>query len=239
MLQSTMDVRTHAPQFYRAIEKAMNKVSSVFVLIMAICMLPFSSCKKNKYSCDDGLNEWATTTRTTNQNITRDQLAAYGLDSQQAIFASLSNENKYRIYQEKIQLVLSTGSFSAAERTHLQSAIDYMKPEYYDAVDESAFDAYFDQWKATASDKFKWDGETMFFMLETWLTKAEISGMISGGEPSGGSSGKSCTCIRDWYCGAWAGHRCKTNTGCTADKRTCGIFSKRACEGRCDWEHEM
>jgi hypothetical protein len=64
------------------------------------------ACKKEKleggaYSCDPGIQRWASNARLYSQNISRDSLATYGLDSQMAIFRALTSENKLRIIPKR------------------------------------------------------------------------------------------------------------------------------------------
>src|SRR5690349_12848990 len=92
---------------------------AIFSIIALMAISMFTSCQKHKtelYSCDMNLHNWAAHAREANAGISRDELAKLGIDSQFAVFRSLSNDARLNIYHQKIALALSTETFSDAEK---------------------------------------------------------------------------------------------------------------------------
>jgi hypothetical protein len=199
-------------------------------------VLSLAACSKHKgevYSCDPVINRWATQAREVNQSISRDSLATFGLDSQKAIFRSLTSDNKYRIYREKLALILADNSLSQTEKAYVQSGYDFFKPEYYDHPEDSTVvDSFYVSWANRGVATFGWSRKQVFFFAETWVTEPEFEGMI--GIPST-SAKNDCTCLSDWYCGSWAGHSCDKGD-CDVTRGGCGWLGGSDCKGKCDWQ---
>lgn len=215
----------------------MNK--KILTLMAIICFFVASCSKKEKdvqYSCDPVINEWATANRTFNQEISRDSLAGYGLDSQVAIFRSLTSENKFRIFQEKLILLLADSSFTPAEKTHIQQGYAFMQVSYYDSPsDSSVIKSFYSNWANVGVANFGWTPEKIFFIAETWVTKPELTTLV-GTDPAPVNS--DCSCRSDWYCGNWSGQTCDWGS-CDVTTAGCGWFGSLNCRGKCSWEHAV
>ncbi len=99
---------------------------SVLTIVIALAVVIFyiPSCKKNEvYSCDEGINNYATLNLVVNQSISRDELAQLGLDTQFAVFNSLSAENKLRVYKEKFNYLLQDQGIPDTEKEHISDLL--------------------------------------------------------------------------------------------------------------------
>lgn len=75
-----------------------------------------TGCQKDQeFSCDPKANEYAKINATANQSISRDSLVKLPINIQFAVFNSLTNINKLRIFREKLDILKTEISFSAPE----------------------------------------------------------------------------------------------------------------------------
>lgn len=81
------------------------------------------SCSKQQdkqYACDPELNEWTHNNAARFQNINRKDLSSFGtLDTQMAVYRSLSAEQQASIWIEKLNEVLSGYDLSHNEQAHV------------------------------------------------------------------------------------------------------------------------
>lgn len=83
-------------------------------LFKLVVLLTFAfilgACKKEEtvYSCDPEINKYAIENMGINQQITRKELSNLPFEYQNAVFLSLTYQNRLRIFKEKIDLVLNT-----------------------------------------------------------------------------------------------------------------------------------
>ena len=109
-------------------------ILSVTILAIAFSSTFMACRKENEYSCDEKANSYAAQHKETNQSISRDSLVQLERSTQFAVWRSLSSENKKRIFNEKIDLVISTENLSTAEVTHLNSLKNYYVADLYDST---------------------------------------------------------------------------------------------------------
>ena len=84
--------------------KKLKLIALTAIVFVAIASMVFVGCQKQQetFSCNTKINDKVIKNREANQNISRYQIATYDMDEQVAIFRSLTNENKLRIFNEKI-----------------------------------------------------------------------------------------------------------------------------------------
>jgi hypothetical protein len=215
----------------------MKRLSLLLLAILTIgSAIYLVSCKKEKaYSCDEGLNDYATITMSKHQSISRYNIAKLGIDTQFAIFNSLSFANKIRIMNEKIQSILNIDTVSSTDKIHLKKMSDHLLGKTDEIIDK---DTFINNWKAYAYERLQWDETKMGIYLYTWLLPSEIMRVGSGkasvftvptNESGGGTSQLSCKCSWSWVCGAW---RC-ADGGCDKTDSGCGFLCLYACTGDC------
>ncbi len=197
-------------------------------IIYCALLLPLlmTSCKKQpKYSCDQGLETYAEKMMESNQEITRVELVKHSLDTQMAIFRSLSPLNKKRIYNEKIEVVLNTDTtLTQADILHLQKLKNYSSASLYlnkNSTDES----FLNNWEHYALDTLKWSQKQLEIYAYTWMTMDELNSI------SKNSGTKDCTC-RSTYFGCGIGQVCDTDVDCNV-KKGCGFLGDSNCAGLC------
>lgn len=207
-------------------------------LLAASAAFYFVSCKKEKvYSCNDKLNDYATINMKSNQTISRAQLVTMGIDTQFAIFNSLSSNNKVRIFKEKIQLLLGMDTVPNDDKIHLKKIQDYITGQIYEENNIES-DAFFQNWESYAYNSLKWEDIKMKVYVYTWFTPDELFGRrgspftLSPAETDGGGGGAGdmlpCVCRYDFVCGSW-----NCADGCTKTDSGCGIIGTSRCTGTC------
>lgn len=130
---------------------------------------------ENKYSRNDMINNYINSSEERNQNISRDNLAMLPSEYQIAVFRSLSNENKIRIFKEKIELVINSERLSQLEINHLKSTLAFIKPSYYNPEFEEKVSSFYENWKKVAMSNFNWSEMRTEMYVETWFTEHELS----------------------------------------------------------------
>jgi hypothetical protein len=197
----------------------------------------FASCTKEKvYSCNEDLNNYAKTTISQHQGISRADLAKLGLDTQFAVMSSLSPLNKARILSEKIDALLIDSAVNNDDKAHLQKLYDYVTPAIYENEHQEQ-DTFLTHWRDYAYNALQWDQKKMEIYLYIWLTESEMNGFRGGGlylEPApreGGGENANCNCTSGYLCETILRGTCLT-VPCNK-VRDCGFLWNEYCWGRC------
>lgn len=174
--------------------------------------------------------------------ITRDELVQIlSLDTQSAIYCSLPAERKYEIWKAKFQKVINTMGLAQAENAHIQTAIDYFQPQYWESNESlDNYRPWADNWGAYAMQNFGWDSTKLFLVAETWLMPEELNTIANHYNntphvqyiPSTGDddSKPDCTCRYSVSC-EWFKEKC--GDGDCKAMYTCGISGSSKCTGYC------
>ena len=115
-------------------------------------------------------NSWTISSKEFNQNISRDSLSLLPIRLQYAYFRSLSNENKLRIYKEKIKLIIENYNLSQPEKEHLISLSKFFKPEYYEENYANFVESYYNNWKNIAMHNFNWQLDKIISNSDIFIT---------------------------------------------------------------------
>jgi len=193
-------------------------------------MIYFSSCKKDHtYSCDEKLNEYAIVNMATTQTISRNELAKLGIDTQFAIFNSLSSNNKARIFKEKFQQLMADSTVNTTDKNHIESLHNYISGILYER-EEGTEDSFAVAWQAYAYNTLAWDSVKMFTYAETWLMQGEAPHTLDRVDGEGAID-NACSCSKNIACGLFSG-TCKSD-GCNKTRSGCGLIGYDPCTGRC------
>lgn len=219
--------------------------SRIFLMTCLISCL-MSSCRKDEpvYSCNVQLNEKVKKNRNANQQITRYALAHIAdLDEQMAVFLSLSNENRVRIFNEKMQAEQGNSNLTLNEKAILQEMITFLKPDHYTTLNQE-FQQYAKAKETILRNTYGWDDAKVYIFTNSWMLESEIQEYIlqklngpgGGGTSGGGMGGGSldCTCFYSYYC--WlkdGGSGSCVSDGCSKTNGGCGVFGSTNCDGRC------
>ena len=197
-------------------------ITSFFLLFL---LFACNKSKENLYSCNDLTEEYVQISLTGNQSISRDSLALLPVDTQFAIFRTLTSGNKYRIFQEKIIKLIDEETLTVDEVAHLQSLHDYENFDIYTTSSDSSADSFLVAWEDFARNDLNWDDQKVFIFVETWLSPNEFDGFA-------GTAQNDCNCLYSLGCPGW-GH-CTYGTNCNIPpKGGCGIMGTSNCKGRC------
>jgi len=211
-------------------------------LIVFILLSIFTSCKKEQptYTCNPQLNQWAVNNYAKNGgDYTRSDLVAISsLDTQGALYATLTPEAKCAVWKEKFQLAKALVS-SDAEKQYLQVAIDKFQPSFWTSkATLDAFRPWADNWGQQAMQQFGWDSTKLFIIAETWLMPEELRCVVDhyNNTPhieymqQGGSASPACACRYSAAC-QWFVQSCDSK--CDEGAYTCGISGTAKCTGVC------
>lgn len=189
--------------------------------------------EKNKlvYSPDPSINSYVAASKMINQNISRDALAKMPPHYQRPIFSSLSNQNKLRIYTEKIHLLLKQKNFNEREANHLKELISFAKPEYYPANKIASVSLFCDNWTKYATMELNWSIETIGKYVATFLTESELINNIEIITKMGNvvNAHVNCECVQTQIFG------CNCSSVRTCHIVSCGILDFWECDGMCNY----
>lgn len=199
-------------------------ILSVTILAIAFSSTFMACRKENEYSCDEKANSYAAQHKETNQSISRDSLVQLERSTQFAVWRSLSSENKKRIFNEKIDLVISTENLSTAEVTHLNSLKNYYVADLYDSTEKP----FLVTWENYAKNTLGWDNNKLTLLVGIWSTPNElVKAAERGGNPA---PLPKCSCAWDAGCAGFGD--CAVRGGCIG-KIGCGLIGTSNCDGTC------
>lgn len=234
--------------FMIAINFTKMKKIRVFVLsatafVIVVCSV-FVSCQKEvKYSCDEKIDQKVKKNRSSNQSITRYELAHLeDLDYQMGVFLSLTPENKVRIFNEKVIAEQNNPHLNTNEKAILYQMITYLQPAHYTTLNNE-FKIFSHEREIILRNIHGWDNAKVYIFTNSWLLESEIIDYIamkaSGGSHGGGGANppksNDCTCYYGYYCWIKGGGSGSCVTGsCNKPNGGCGIFGTTNCDGKCE-----
>lgn len=225
----------------------MNKTNPLVSMIaVAITFCLFSCGKKSKdelYSCNPKINSWAEANKATLQQYNREQLAAVlSIDSQKAIYRTMSAAEQCNIWKEKLQWILDSSDFSSAEKDHIRTAYNYLQPSFYeDSTSLASLATWGANWTSGGMSQFGWDSIRVFLIAETFMLPPELNSLrehiisTNGGNPQyapGRGDKPDCDCRSAVGC-QWFVESCDKGGGCDETPGGCGPFGGWNCTGGC------
>lgn len=222
-------------------------MAGILAVALTICL--FSCGKKSKdelYSCNPDIHNWAATNKARLQQYNRQQLAAVmSIDSQKAIYRTMSPEQQCNIWKEKLQWILDSSEFSTEEKEHIRIAYDYLEPGFYDGNQDSIssvpFNTWAENWMEMGMTNLGWDSIRVFLIAETFMLPSELNTLrehiinSNGGNPqylpSRGDI-PDCDCRSALGC-QWFVESCDKSEGGCIPTPACGLFGKSMCSGGC------
>lgn len=163
-----------------------------------------------------------------NQGISRDSLAKMGLDTQIAVFRSLSPTNKLRIFKEKIDLLLNDQSISETDKDHLTLLKNYVTEAVYDDSADVNPDSVLVNWQLDVYNVLAWDSLKMYTYVETWLTEPEIRVFYNLEHTYVKND-----CVYNSRFACNLGFSSCNEGGCDTTNDGCGIVGSNPCKGTC------
>lgn len=225
----------------------MKKIIKTFMYFCAASLLFFSCEKKNNvqmYSCDPKLNDWAASSNARLTSFNREDLVLLmSIDSQLAIFRTLTPEQKCNIWKQKLQLVINDQNLTVAEKNHVQIAYNYLEPSFFvDSNSLNSLNSWSLNWANDAVNQFGWDSVRLFLISETIMTPSELNHLLNfihlsnGGNPQNIGGGPdnlpNCNCRSSIAC-QWLVENCEKKENTCAPMYNCGLFGTSRCSGRC------
>lgn len=214
----------------------MKKSTITIALLGFLC-----SCQQSEFefSCDPVINKFVLENREELSRVEVSAFADYELPLQKAVYNSWDAKKKRDAWIDKLQHVLSAGSFEKPEILHLQKLIDHIDEDYFlEANMESnkgSRSQFADEWIGYATKELGWSDQYVAFLVyrlytEQYQFNDELS-MLNAlhGNVSVNSEIGSCTCnTSSDFCGL--GY-CSSN-GCTTTSG-CGWLWTERCNGVC------
>jgi hypothetical protein len=213
----------------------MKKLFLITVVFSLLASFLYVSCKKSEkvYSCNEEINEYAVKTMSSHQNISRNDLVKFGIDTQFAVFNSLSPENRIRIFKEKIEALIIDDSISNADKNHLKLLNNYLSSitDFQDFNPD--VDSFVSNWKSYASNNLSWTGLEFYVYVETWLLKDELITMGAKINLEVYAGGGACKCTSRFAC-SFGMSSCASG-GCARTDTGCGMLGNSPCTGTCSY----
>lgn len=236
------------------------KLLATFMLLTTGIII-MNSCKKDTiYSCDPKLNSWAKANRDSFHDITRKQLALLPMSIQNAIYNTLTPEEKRNLWVEKLNIVMEEWPESISIRVDiLTTNLELFNPKT--------------QWKLTDEDEQfirSWENEMLsgnmdstdyvvcFYMLATneeldmltdnpdkidysWFDFPEYFHLGQKEAPGGSHGTNDCNCSNSILCYFYRLGKCVDDLNkCSHTTTGCGMFKLYPCTGQCEnWELEQ
>jgi hypothetical protein len=210
------------------------------VIFISFTALLFS-CQQTEleFSCDPVINKFVIENHDELSNVTVQEVAAYDLQLQKAIFASWDHQKKRGAWIDKLQYVKANTSFTELEKFHIQALIDHINEDYFlkENLDKNSEirSQFASQWLNYAHNKLGWTDQFIAFMVyRLYTNQAQFDSELSairtiGTTVSTNSESGNCTCsVSSDYCGS---STCSSN-GCTTSSG-CGWLWSESCDGRC------
>jgi hypothetical protein len=212
-----------------------------FIIIMVLSGILFS-CQQSEFefSCDPVINEFVSKNREELSGVAINTFANYELPLQKAVFNSWDAQKKRDAWIDKMQHVISSGSFTGPEVLHLQKLIDHIHADYFLEAnlqkDQASRSQFAEEWINYATTELGWSDQYIAFLVyrlytEQYQFKDELSmlGALSKSVSINSEAG-SCTCnTSSDYCGSSYCH----SSGCTITSG-CGWLWTEQCNGVCD-----
>lgn len=220
-----------------------------YLLLFFVFSLVLLGCNKSKerFSCDDEVHEWTSEHIKALGELNRAELATLPLIYQRAAFRSFSPEKKCKIWQEKIDLVL-TEEWNNDEFIVITELKKKLKPELYYSENLESTRVYFNKW-ADRAYKIGMDSLTVIVNFAHIATLEEIELLINSPEsidyswledgsglkvpdPPPPIYGNDCDCEWDISCSLISMGSCD-NSMCDETTTGCGYGWSSPCENVC------
>lgn len=203
--------------------------------------ITFYSCEKTEleFSCDPEINEYVSKNKKSLADISLDQLSAYDISLQRAIFNSWEPSKKRDVWLEKLNNVLNKEELNLHERKHLTKLMDHIAPDYFSEAGsnhESTTSTYFaGEWISFAIKELNWNEEYIAFIVYRLYTKPEQFYQEKSAIASFTSSITTNTEAYDCNCNT-SSDFCSTGACTSGDCNTvggCGWLWSMECNGNC------
>lgn len=201
----------------------------------------------NAETCDSQSSEWSISTAYFSQNIPREILSRMPMRLQLAYFRILTNENKLRVFTEKIHFIIQKDVLNQKEKEHLLALLSFFKPFYYEEKYSNMVESFYEKWTTYAINELNWTQERIFFYVENWQSKEErdlaweleyyLRGIDNAYNPQDlpanpPTANVACECRYNISCPGYSGY-CADSDKCRKVAE-CGLFGHSQCLGLCD-----
>jgi len=219
--------------------KQMKKV--FFSILLASLFLANCSKEDLEYSCDPKVNQWVVDNKLKYANISRPEFVQFNMREQIALYRSFTGKQKMKLWNEKINYLLTTQNLPDAEKESLLKLFKFAQPSHFDdAQGRVEFNTFASQWEKDVRSQFGWDDRKIFLYTHTLMKIDEfnekVAQMAASAKTKSGSKLKSaaaetgdCECYYSIYCmtSSCVDGNCTQVSGC-------GIFGNSNCTGSCD-----
>lgn len=206
------------------------------ISIILIFILLLFSCSKdeNVYSCDKEVNDYVADNINTLKSVSLGELSTYSNELQKAIYRSFSEQKRYEVWVERLDILANDDSFNSEEQMHIHNLQNQLNTELFSFNNTTAFNlfiTFFDKWKHDAELNLGWDKSMILFITSSFslyysdfINDVMVTSyaLVSGGECNCNMSADGCpgsTII------------CKSS-GCSTIFG-CGVLWLQNCDGFC------
>jgi hypothetical protein len=237
----------------------MKSIFNLFNVVIFFSLLFFACSKKSDYfSCEPSINEWAKKYKNSFHGISREEFAKIPLAYQKAVYRTLTPEEKYLLWKEKLEIVLNL-PLDQNLKLQIQGLSSRINSTTYDRdlmepLDPS-IQLHLTNWENDILANGKMDSVNFVINFCTLMTAQEIHTMVfkpetvslkdipgsdemksfKSSQPGGGGNElPDCSCLYDVYCSVLGGRECKD--GLCKEVRDCGVLGTSICNGLCPEE---
>ncbi len=212
------------------------KIKTILYCVILLNIFILLSCQKEQevFSCDPDTQQWVVDNKNNYTNISRGQFALVPYKMQIPLYRSFSPVHKWNLWNEKIDILMSSDNFTITEKVHIGKLKNFIQPSHFgfSKNKKKEFDEFANLWEMHARDNFHWDDRELFVYFHTLLIEEELYEAIRNiGDL--GTDKVDCECLYDIYC-YFEYKLCDKSIGCLRTDSGCGLLGNSRCNGICD-----
>ena len=224
-------------------------MKKLFYILMLFVITSCIKQEKPIYSCNESINDFVVTNKSTLADISREQLVTLPIAYQRAILNSFSNEKKASLWIEKLDLVLLQ-NISDDYRAKIVELRNFVNPEIYNhemyEKPEDNVTNFIVNWEQNVLNRLEFDTVVFSINFCTLMTFDEYEYFVNnydgidyswleGGVdiirlPLGQGT---CTCRYDFYCSVFMNVECEDGKNNCSPSWDCGVMGSSKCDGMC------
>ncbi len=213
----------------------MKKADLIPFFVLIIASVTLVMCKKDTVS-NGNTDKKTKTTNSFRMSTIRSQMVSYTtLRGRGAYFRSLTPQDQYNLYIDKLYQAISTG-ISIQKKNLIQDVINNISVSVYaDPIARQNFkNTFLANWLITAKTVFPIQEGTLIFGYPDDFDPNNLNGGIVAGGSGGGGGSNDCDCDQSSAFGACQllNSECK-NQSCSGSAHGCGFMGLYSCNGVC------
>jgi hypothetical protein len=209
---------------------------------MILVSLFLTNCTKNlEFSCDPLVNQWVVDNNLKYANISRPEFSQFSFEQQIGLYRSFKGKQKIKLWNEKLNYLLTTQNLSEDEKAYLLKLFSFVKPFHFDdPKGKIEFKKFASEWEKDVRSKLGWGDKKVFLYTNILLTIEEFETGLKKRElekAKSVSNLKSPASVKPPDCGCYYSISCGYAQVCvdgSCNKTDgCGILGTSNCTGLC------